>query len=138
VSLRTSAQMHVFLIRTYGSRRPAASARGLRPKTLLFGGRRGAPHQPAPVFRHIADLEREAGVKLVVCRSRRGVLIPAGEFLSNHILRVQALLAQAARGIGEFRQPTSGSMSIVASGVPGTYLLPEVMARSSMYARACA
>jgi DNA-binding transcriptional LysR family regulator len=84
--------------------------------------------QPA-VFRHIADLEREAGVKLVVCRSRGGVLTPAGEFLSNHILRAQALLAQAARGIGEFRQPTSGSLSIVASGVPGTYLLPEVMAR---------
>ena len=82
--------------------------------------------QPA-VSKHIADLEREAGVKLVERRPRGGELTPAGEFLANHVLRAQALLAQAVRGVGEFRQRATGSLTIVASGVPATYLLPEVV-----------
>jgi DNA-binding transcriptional LysR family regulator len=82
--------------------------------------------QPA-VSKHIADVEREAGVKLVERRPRGGELTPAGEFLANHVLRAQALLAQAVRGVGEFRQRATGSLTIVASGVPATYLLPEVV-----------
>jgi DNA-binding transcriptional LysR family regulator len=82
--------------------------------------------QPA-VSKHIADMEREAGVKLVVRRPRGGELTPAGEFLANHVLRAHALLAQASRGIGEFRQRATGSLTVVASGVPATYLLPEVV-----------
>jgi DNA-binding transcriptional LysR family regulator len=83
--------------------------------------------QPA-VSKHIADVEREAGIKLVERQPRGGKLTPAGEFLANHVLRAQALLAQAARGVAEFRRPATGSLSIVASGVPGTYLLPDVVA----------
>src|SRR5215831_17681926 len=82
--------------------------------------------QPA-VSKHIADVEREAGVKLVVRRSRGGELTPAGQFLANHVLRAHALLAQAAHGLGEFQEPVTGSLTIVASGVPATYLLPEVV-----------
>jgi len=82
--------------------------------------------QPA-VSKHIAEVEREAGVKLVERRPRGGELTPAGEFLANHVLRAQALLAQAARGVAEFRQRATGSLTIVASGVPATYLLPEVV-----------
>ena len=52
--------------------------------------------QPA-VSKHIADVEREAGVKLVERRPRGGELTPAGEFLANHVLRAQALLAQAVK-----------------------------------------
>lgn len=84
--------------------------------------------QPA-VSKHIADVEREAGVKLVERRPRGGELTPAGEFLANHVLRAQALLAQAARGVAEFRDRATGSLSIVASGVPATYLLPEVVVK---------
>jgi DNA-binding transcriptional LysR family regulator len=83
--------------------------------------------QPA-VSKHVADVERDLGVPLVARRPRGGELTPAGEFLANHVLRAQALLAQAARGIAEFREPASGSLAIVASGVPGTYLVPEVVA----------
>jgi DNA-binding transcriptional LysR family regulator len=82
--------------------------------------------QPA-VSKHIADVERAAGVKLVERRPRGGELTPAGEFLANHVLRAQALLAQAVRGVGEYRQRVTGSLTIVASGVPATYLLPEVV-----------
>jgi DNA-binding transcriptional LysR family regulator len=82
--------------------------------------------QPA-VSKHIAEVEREAGVKLVVRGPRGGELTPAGEFLANHVLRAHALLAQAARGVGEFRHRVTGSLTVVASGVPATYLLPEVV-----------
>lgn len=83
--------------------------------------------QPA-VSKHVADVERETGVKLVERRPRGGELTPAGEFLANYVLRAQALLAQAVRGIGEFRERATGSLMIAASGVPATYLLPEVVA----------
>ncbi len=80
--------------------------------------------QPA-VSKHIADVEREIGGKLVERRPRGGDLTPAGEFLANHVLRAQALLAQAARGVVEFGQRGTGSLVIAASGVPATYLVPE-------------
>src|SRR5262245_437601 len=82
--------------------------------------------QPA-VSKHIADVERAAGVKLVERRNHGSALTPAGEFVANHVLRAQALLAQAGRGVAEFRQRATGSLTIVASGVPATYLLPEVL-----------
>lgn len=82
--------------------------------------------QPA-VSKHIADVERETGVQLVTRRPRGGDLTPAGEFLANHVLRAQALLAQAVRGLGDFRSRPAGVLTVVASGVPATYLLPEVV-----------
>jgi DNA-binding transcriptional LysR family regulator len=84
--------------------------------------------QPA-VSKHIADIEREFGAPLVERRRRGGALTPAGEFLANHVLRAEAILAQAALGVSEFREPGSGSLTIVAAGVSGTYLLPEVIAQ---------
>ena len=81
--------------------------------------------QPA-VSKHIADIERRLGVRLVERRPRAGELTPAGVFLADYVLRAEALLAQAARSVTEFRQPPTGSLTIAASGVPATYLLPEV------------
>jgi LysR family transcriptional regulator, transcriptional activator of the cysJI operon len=69
--------------------------------------------QPA-VSKHVADVERYVGVQLVERRPRGGDLTPAGEFVANHVLRAQALLAQAARGIAQFREPATGSLTIVA------------------------
>jgi DNA-binding transcriptional LysR family regulator len=43
-------------------------------------------------------------------------------------LRAEAILAQAAYGIGALREPQSGSLSVRAAGISGTYLLPEVIA----------
>ena len=82
--------------------------------------------QPA-VSKHVADLERIVGLKLVE-RSRRGALTSAGDFLANHILRAQSLLAQAALGVAQFRGSGSGSLSIVATWLTGTYLLSEIIA----------
>ena len=81
--------------------------------------------QPA-VSKHIADVERALGVKLIDRRSR--VLTPAGEFMATHVLRAEALLARAVQGVAALRTPGSGELSILASGTPGTYLLPDLIA----------
>ena len=81
--------------------------------------------QPA-VSKHVAELEQDLGVKLIERRSR--ALTAAGEFLAGHVLRAEALLAQAAHGVAALREPGLGSLSVLASGTPGTYLLPEVIA----------
>ncbi len=79
------------------------------------------------VSKHIADIERDLGVKLIERRTRR--LTAAGEFLAGHVLRAEAILAQAKIGIAALRDPELGTLSIRASGTPGTYLLPDVIAR---------
>lgn len=81
--------------------------------------------QPA-VSKHIADMERDLGVKLIERRSR--TLTDAGEFLATHVLRAEAILAQAAYGVAALREPGMGTLSVRASGTPGTYLLPDVIA----------
>lgn len=81
--------------------------------------------QPA-VSKHIADMERDLGVKLIERRTR--ALTAAGEYLASHVLRAEAILAQAAYGVAALREPGLGTLSIRASGTPGTYLLPDVIA----------
>jgi len=81
--------------------------------------------QPA-VSKHIADMEQELGVKLIERRSR--ALTAAGEYLAAHVLRAEALLRHAEHGLAALRDPTSGALTVVASGTPGTYVLPEMIA----------
>src|SRR5215470_15191565 len=81
--------------------------------------------QPA-VSKHIADMERDLGVKLIERRSR--ALTVAGELLANHVLRAEAILAQATRGLAALQDPGLGALAVMASGTPGTYLLPDVIA----------
>jgi DNA-binding transcriptional LysR family regulator len=81
--------------------------------------------QPA-VSKHIADLEDELSVKLIERRSR--TLTEAGEYLASHVARAEALLKQSAKGLAALRNPVSGVVSLIASGTPGTYVLPEIVA----------
>jgi len=83
--------------------------------------------QPA-VSKHVADLERALGLKLVERARRDGGLTSAGDFIANHVLRAEALLVQADLGAMQFRNSGSGSLTIVASWLTGTYLLPELIA----------
>lgn len=78
------------------------------------------------VSQHIADMERDLGVKLIERRSK--ALTAAGELLASHVLRAEALLAQAANCVTALREPEAGLLSIVASGTPGTYVLPAIIA----------
>ena len=83
--------------------------------------------QPA-VSKHVAELERIVGMKLVERSRRGGVLTSAGDFLANYVLRAESLLGQAALGVAQFRESGSGSLSIVATWLTGTYLLSEIIA----------
>src|SRR6516164_2428403 len=67
--------------------------------------------QPA-VSKHVADLERALGLKLVERARRDGGLTRAGDFIANHVLRAEALLAQADLGAMQFRNSGSGSLTI--------------------------
>lgn len=93
----------------------------------------GAAHelyisQPA-VSKHLAALEAEVG-KSLVARSRSGsALTPAGELLADYVLRAEALLANASRALAAGAEAETGTLSIAASGIPGTYLLPDVLLR---------
>jgi DNA-binding transcriptional LysR family regulator len=82
--------------------------------------------QPA-ISKHIAELEQVLGVKLVE-RERRGTLTNAGDFVSNYVLRAEALLEQANLGIVQFRGSGSGWVAVVASSLTGAHLLPEIIA----------
>jgi DNA-binding transcriptional LysR family regulator len=83
--------------------------------------------QPA-VSKHIAELEAAIGVKLVDRARRDGALTSAGEFVANYVLRAEALLVQADLGAAQFRESGTGSVTIVASSLTGTYVLPEIIA----------
>jgi len=84
--------------------------------------------QPA-ISKHVASLEAEVGAQLVV-RNRRGAsLTPAGELLADYVLRAEALLANARRALAAGGDAQVGTLALAASGIPGTYLLPPVLAR---------
>jgi DNA-binding transcriptional LysR family regulator len=84
--------------------------------------------QPA-VSKHVASLEAEVGRQLVV-RGRGGVsLTPAGQVLADYVLRAEALLAHARRALAAGADAQIGTVSIAASGIPGTYVLPDLLAR---------
>lgn len=84
--------------------------------------------QPA-ISKHVAALETELAAQLFV-RGRRGAtLTPAGEQLADFVLRAEALLANGIRAAEAHRDGRLGALALVASGVPGTYLLPELIAR---------
>jgi LysR family transcriptional regulator, transcriptional activator of the cysJI operon len=84
--------------------------------------------QPA-ISKHVASLEAELGAQLVV-RNRRGAsLTPAGELLADYVLRAEALLANARRALAAGGDAQVGTLALAASGIPGTYLLPPVLAR---------
>jgi len=83
--------------------------------------------QPA-VSKHIAALEREVGVELV--RRRPSVaLTPPGRFLADYVTRAGALLEQADRGVRALVESEGGTLRLGASGTPGTYLVPDVVAQ---------
>lgn len=83
--------------------------------------------QPA-VSKHVASLEAELGQQLVI-RDRRALsLTPAGEVLADYVLRAEALLANARRALASGADAETGTLSLAASDIPGTYLLPSLLA----------
>jgi LysR family transcriptional regulator, transcriptional activator of the cysJI operon len=82
--------------------------------------------QPA-VSKHLASLETELGESLVV-RGRQGAtLTAAGQVLADYVLRAEALLANAGRALRAGAEAETGTLALAASGIPATYLLPQVL-----------
>lgn len=79
------------------------------------------------VSKHVADLSYAVGTPLVLRTGRRNALTPAGEYFSNYVLRAEALLEQAVRGVKGFSAAVE-RVSIVTSGTPGNYIVPAVIA----------
>lgn len=77
----------------------------------------------------VAALEAELGTILVTRGSRGVTLTSDGELLAAYVLPAEALLANARRALAAHDDPESGVLALAASGVPGTYLLPNVIAR---------
>lgn len=83
--------------------------------------------QPA-VSKHVALLEREVGRQLVTRGARGAALTPAGRVLADYVLRAEALLANGRRAL-DASDGETGTLALAASGIPGTYLLPDAVAR---------
>jgi DNA-binding transcriptional LysR family regulator len=83
--------------------------------------------QPA-VSKHVADLERALGTRLLIREPRGARLTDAGEFLAGYVNRAEALLAQAAAGVASLANAESGVVRVATSGTPGVYLLPRALA----------
>jgi DNA-binding transcriptional LysR family regulator len=84
--------------------------------------------QPA-VSKHVASLEAELETQLVVRGRPAAKLTPAGEVLADYVLRAEALLANARRALAAGADAEIGKLVLVASGIPGTYLLPGLLSR---------
>ncbi|MEC3857390.1 LysR family transcriptional regulator [Bacillus sp. WOD8 KX774193] len=84
--------------------------------------------QPTITF-HIKSLEEELGVSLFELRSGRYFLTEAGEALHHYACKIDALMKEARRVTQEFKDFHKGAITIGASYVPATYLLPEIVYR---------
>ncbi|WP_068781508.1 LysR family transcriptional regulator [Paenibacillus sp. GM2] len=82
--------------------------------------------QPTVTF-HMKNLERDFGVKLFDTRMGRIILTDAGYALLHYAAKINALAAEAQRVVKDFDTLRQGTLSIGASYVPATYILPKLL-----------
>jgi len=76
---------------------------------------------------HIASLERELGVKLIVRTTKEVYPSGAGQVLFQYAQDMLNLRESAMSAIRDFEKEISGSIAIAVSTVPGQCVLPEIM-----------
>lgn len=81
------------------------------------------------VSKQIAQLEAELGQPLVARTPRGAQLTEHGRLLADYVLRAEALLSNARRALESAGDPGTGTLSLAASGTPGLYILPGLLAR---------
>lgn len=86
--------------------------------------------QPTVTF-HMKSLEEEFGVQLFEVRTGKVLLTDAGTALLHYATKIQALSQETYRVLSEYRNLGMGSLTIGASYVPGTYLLPKLISQFS-------
>ena len=79
------------------------------------------------VSAHIAALEEELGVPLVVRSTKQLRLTAAGRVLARYAAEIQGLCQRAAQDVRTAASSIAGTLSIAASTVPSQYLLPRVL-----------
>jgi DNA-binding transcriptional LysR family regulator len=84
--------------------------------------------QPA-VSKQVAQLELELGHSLLARTPHGAELTEHGKLLADYVLRAEALLANARRALESSGDPGIGTLTLAASGTPGLYLLPRMLAR---------
>jgi DNA-binding transcriptional LysR family regulator len=84
--------------------------------------------QPA-VSKHVPR-SRPSSTPSSSCAGRpAATLTSAGEVLADYVLRAEALLANARHALAAGANTEIGTLALVASGIPGTYLLPGLLPR---------
>ncbi len=79
--------------------------------------------QPTVSF-HMKSLEEQYGVQLFEFRAGQTLLTEAGIALLHYASTMTALSKEAERVLQEYREVGKGTLTIGASYVPGTYVLP--------------
>ncbi|WP_342435628.1 LysR family transcriptional regulator [Paenibacillus sp. FSL L8-0436] len=104
----------VVLIEKYKKVTDVAAEMGLKQPTVSF---------------HMKSLENELGASLFQYRSGRVLLTDAGRALFQYAVRIVSLAAEAERSVKQFSSLTSGSLTLEAGYMPGTYFVPNIMSQ---------
>ena len=80
------------------------------------------------VSEHIRNLEEELEVKLVDRLGREAVPTPAGKILYQYAVRMTMMQQEALQAVAHFNGELCGELRIAASTIPGTYVLPKLLA----------
>ncbi|WP_438348441.1 LysR substrate-binding domain-containing protein [Paenibacillus sp. FA6] len=82
--------------------------------------------QPTITY-HMKKLEQHMGVKLFESRSDKTLLTAPGRALLHYASRINKLTREAERVVMEYGSLARGNLTIGASYVPATYVLPEIL-----------
>lgn len=96
--------------------------------TVTAAARAEGVTQPA-LSMSIRALERRFGVPLVRRAGRRLLLTAAAQTAVDYARRIARLAEEAEAAVGELAGLRRGTLTIGASTVPGTYLLPRLLGR---------
>ncbi len=76
---------------------------------------------------HIASLERELKIKLIVRTTKEIYPSEAGKLLYGYAKDILAKREEAMQAIGDFFHEMRGTITVAASTIPGQYFLPKLM-----------
>ncbi len=79
------------------------------------------------VSEHIRALEESLGEKLIDRLGREILPTPAGKVLYQYAREIIQLRDKAVQALEKFKGNLSGSLSVGASTIPGTYILPRLV-----------
>ncbi len=76
---------------------------------------------------HIASLERELKIKLIVRTTKEIYPSEAGKRLYGYAKEILSTREEAIHAIGDFFHEMRGTITVAASTIPGQYFLPRMM-----------